>query len=197
MKKIGIMGGVFDPIHNGHLITAEKVREAFQLDTVVFIPSGMPPHKKERKIAASEHRLKMTELAVAGKPYFTVSDMEIRREGYSYALDTVEEFYRIYGDNIDLYFITGTDAAAEIAGWHKADELMAKCRFIAAARPGYGNGTEFPAKYKDRIIPFTETALEISSSAIREKLRKGQDIAAEVPASVAEYIKTHHLYTEE
>ena len=198
MARIGIMGGTFDPIHYGHLVTAEKVKEAFALDEVVFVPSGNPPHKKNRKVTPSFHRLAMVELAVSATPGFSVSAMEIERPGYSYALDTVNAFGQIYTEAAQLFFITGADAIMEIAGWYKADELMAKCEFIAAARPGYHFDEEhlLPAAYQRRIHVFEHTALAISSSQIRRMIRDNGDVSAMVPADVLAYVKAHHLYTE-
>lgn len=199
MKKIGIMGGTFDPIHYGHILIAAKVKKSFHLDEVVFVPSGNPPHKKERTITPAEHRLNMVKKAVAGIRGFSVSTMEIDRAGYSYALDTVNEFYRLYGDDIDLYFITGADAIAEIATWHKADELMGKCRFIASARPGYQIDKSHAAveAYKDRIFLFRETALAVSSSEIRQRIRQGKSVTSMLPEDVEQYIKAHRLYQKE
>ncbi len=199
MKRIGIMGGTFDPIHFGHLVTAEKVQAAFALNEVVFVPSGNPPHKKNRPVTKAVHRLAMVKLAVANHPGFSVSAVEIERKGYSYALDTVDEFHRIYGADTALFFITGADAILEIATWHKADELMAKCEFIAATRPGYHFDEEhaLPQAYQDRIHIFRETALAISSSRIRRLLRDGADVSEMLPESVYDYIKTHALYEKE
>lgn len=199
MKKIGIMGGTFDPIHFGHLVTAEKVQEAFSLDEVVFVPSGSPPHKKDRTVTAATHRLAMVKLAVEDHPGFSVSAIEIERKGYSYALDTVNEFHRIYGKATALFFITGADAILEIATWHKADELMSKCEFIAAARPGYHFDEKhaLPESYLDHIHLFPETALAISSSRIRRLIGDGADVAKMIPEKVNAYIKIHDLYQKE
>lgn len=196
MKKIGIMGGTFDPIHYGHIITASKVLCRYHLDEVVFVPSGNPPHKKNLRITPATDRLAMVEAAIDGHYGFSISTVEIERPGYSYALDTVNYFYEIYGDDIDLYFITGADAISEIATWYRADELMAKCRFIAAARPGYSFEKDDPTvkKYSDRIRIFAETALAISSSEIRCRVAAKEDISKLTPPSVAAYIKKHQLY---
>ena len=197
MKRIGIMGGTFDPIHNGHISIAQKVKDSYHLDEVVFVPSGNPPHKKERQITDASHRLAMVKAAISEIEGFTFSTMEMDRKGYSYALDTVNEFYAIYGDDIDLYFITGADAIAEIGTWHRADELMKKCSFIAAARPGYHIDEAYrriAEKFDHRISLFRETAHEESSSEIRRRIENGEDLGDMLPSAVADYIRTHGLY---
>ena len=199
MKSIGILGGTFDPIHNGHIAIAQKVQERYCLDEVVFVPSGNPPHKKERRITDASHRLAMVKEAIKDMAGFSFSTMEIDRKGYSYALDTVNEFYEIYGNDIDLYFITGADAIAEIATWHRADELMKKCSFIAAARPGYHIGEAYrniEEKFENRLFLFEETAHNESSSEIRERIANGCDVSAMLPEDVEGYIREHGLYKE-
>ena len=193
------MGGTFDPIHNGHIAIAQKVKERYCLDEVIFVPSGNPPHKKERRITDASHRLAMVKAAIKDTPGFSFSTMEIDRKGYSYALDTVNEFYEIYGNDIDLYFITGADAIAEIATWHRADELMKKCSFIAAARPGYHIGEAYnniKKAFDYRLFLFEETAHNESSSEIRERIAKGNDVSDMLPEEVANYIREHGLYKE-
>lgn len=199
MEKIGIMGGTFDPIHYGHILIAAKVKKSFGLNQVVFVPSGNPPHKKERIITPAEHRLNMVKRAVQDIRGFSVSTIEIDRAGYSYALDTVNDFYRLYGKDTNLYFITGADAIAEIATWHRADELMGKCLFIASARPGYHFDEEhaIAERYKDRIVLFPETNIAISSSEIRRRIAEGKSVTSMLPEEVERYIRDHHLYMKE
>lgn len=192
--RIGIMGGTFDPVHYGHLITAEKVRDSFFMDQVVFVPSGNPPHKKLMDISPAEHRLAMTKLAIDGIKNFSVSSLEIDRKGYSYALDTVNEFLDIYGEMTDLWFITGTDAIAEITSWYRFPELLNKCRFIAASRPGYSENSAVLSDYHDRIVLFEETSLEISSTEIRRRIAAGESVSGMLPSSVLKYILEHKLY---
>ena len=165
----------------------------------MFVPSGNPPHKKERRITDASHRLAMVKAAIKDMAGFSFSTMEIDRKGYSYALDTVNEFYEIYGNDIDLYFITGADAIAEIATWHRADELMKKCSFIAAARPGYHIDEAYrniEEKFENRLFLFEETAHNESSSEIRERIAKGCDVSAMLPQDVEHYIREHGLYKE-
>ena len=199
MKSIGIMGGTFDPIHFGHIITAEEVKKEYDLDDVVFVPSGNPPHKKGKIVTAAEHRLAMVRLAIKDREGLSLSDMEIRRGGYSYALDTVNSFYDIYGEDSDIWFITGADAIVTISHWYKADELMKRCRFIAAARPGYAldENDRSIKTYRGRISLFPETALSISSSDIRSLISRGagkDSLKDMLPAEVIDYIWEHGLY---
>ena len=199
MKSIGIMGGTFDPIHFGHIITAEEVKKEYDLDDVVFVPSGNPPHKKGKIVTAAEHRLAMVRLAIKDREGLSLSDMEIRRGGYSYALDTVNSFYDIYGEDRDIWFITGADAIVTISHWYKADELMKRCRFIAAARPGYAldENDRSIKTYRGRISLFPETALSISSSDIRSLISRGagkDSLKDMLPAEVIDYIWEHGLY---
>ena len=134
--KIGIMGGTFDPIHVGHLITAEVVRADFGLDEILFIPAGIPPHKESQKLAKATDRLAMTEIAVAGNPHFRVTDIELKRQGKSYTIDTIEELQRQLGYGVKLYFITGADAMNDLYSWHRPQELLHLCEFIVVTRQG-------------------------------------------------------------
>lgn len=199
MKKIGIMGGTFDPIHYGHLVTAEEVRQEFNLDKVVFVPSGKPPHKKDIIITPAEHRCAMVELAIASNPAFTLSRVEVDREGYSYAADTVDAFIDAYGKETEIYFITGADAIKAIMSWYKVDELMAKCKFIAATRPGYvfNKDQYLPEAYREKIFYFNVTALAISSSEIRQLTGAGKSIKYLLPEKTEEYIYKNNLYKQE
>jgi nicotinate-nucleotide adenylyltransferase len=126
-KRIGIMGGTFDPIHFGHLVAAEAARDSFELERVFFVPSGNPPHKKDYLVTDAEHRYLMTNLAVAANPFFEVSSVEIERKGYSYSIDTVTEFYNKYKDHAELYFITGADAVLEILTWKNSSRFYHIC----------------------------------------------------------------------
>ncbi|MEG1501352.1 MAG: nicotinate-nucleotide adenylyltransferase, partial [Clostridiales bacterium] len=135
-RRIGLMGGTFDPIHYGHLVTAEAARYKYLLDEVIFVPSGNPPHKKERRISSADDRLMMSTLATVTNSFFSVSDLEIIRGGYSYTYDTVREFKQLYPHS-EIYFITGADAISEIITWKKVELLFDQCYFIAATRPGF------------------------------------------------------------
>ena len=137
IKRIGVMGGTFDPIHNGHLVTAEEAWKQFQLDQVLFMPSGHPPHKEDRKSLDPEDRYLMTVIATATNPHFKVSRIEIERSGPSYTIDTVRELHRTYGKNTQVFFITGADAILEILTWKAPEKVLREAVFIAATRPGY------------------------------------------------------------
>lgn len=198
--RLGIMGGTFDPIHFGHLVTAEAVRDKFNLDKVIFVPSGNPPHKIKRSITDKKVRYLMTILATVTNPYFEVSAIEIEREGYTYTIDTIKEFKKIYGDSTDIYFITGADAILEILTWKNAEELLNICNFVAATRPGYANDTiNSKIKYIKRmfnkdIFQVTVPSLAISSTDIRNRVFEGRPIKYLLPESVERYIEKCGLY---
>lgn len=197
-NKVGIMGGTFDPIHFGHLVTAEAARHQFQLQRVIFIPAARPPHKTNRTISSPEHRLAMTRLAVQSNPHFEVSDMELTRPGPSYTIDTVAGVRRM-DPGSDIYFITGADAVLEILTWHRVEELLATCKFIAATRPGYRlkdltRITGLPEKYYQNIVTMEVPALAISSTDIRHRVRESRPIKYLLPELVEQYIFIEKLY---
>lgn len=193
------MGGTFDPIHFGHLATAEAVRENFALDEILFIPAARPPHKSGKPVTDEHHRLAMTLLATQSNKFFRVSDMELRRTGLSYTLDTMNELHQTFGDATELFFIIGSDSLADLSKWHAARELVAKCHFIAATRPGVDlnfSAVEnfFGADTNEHIHRTTTPGLEISSTDIREKIRRGRSIKYLVPEVVEDYIAREGLY---
>lgn len=193
------MGGTFDPIHYGHLIAAEEARHKFNLSQVSFVPCGIPPHKKDYKVTAAEHRYAMTLLATASNPYFSVSRVEIDRPGPSYAVDTIKIFRKQFGEDVELFFITGLDAVLEVLTWKNPDELVRLCHFIAVTRPGYDAQKlqeQLPAHYLDRISLLAIPGVDISSTMIRERVRKGEPIRYLTPDAVCDYIAKHRLYKE-
>lgn len=199
VRRFGIMGGTFDPIHNGHLLTAEFVRDAYALSKIMFIPAARSPFKLDKKVATAQHRLQMTRLAVADNPYFEASDIEMRREGVSYTADTIQELRQRFGEGAELYFITGADAINDLPAWHEPEKLLSSCHFIAATR----QGTELDLKHlraffgplcDEHIHQLTTPELEISSTNIRERIRDGHSIRYMVPESVEEYIRKEGLY---
>lgn len=200
-RRIGIMGGTFNPIHYGHLVTAETARVQFNMDQVLFIPSGNPPHKKDQTIVETERRYMMTVLAVMSNPDFYASRIEIDREGYSYSIDTIHELQQIYGPETEICFITGADAFYSMNTWHRAEELMESCHFIAATRPGFDKEdllrslTDSMKNNPNLRISFLDVpALSISSSDIRQRIENGLSIRYLLPESVEAYIHKYHLY---
>lgn len=201
MREICLMGGTFDPIHYGHLVVAEEVRQKFKLDRVVFIPAGRPPHKAGQDISEPHHRVNMTLLATASNPYFEVSTLEVERRGLSYTIDTVEAIQRVY--EIDrVYFITGADAVLEILTWKEVEKLLSMTTFIAATRPGYdlhnlqGTLHTLPSEIIKKIQPLEVPALSISSSDIRSRVKAGRSIKYLLPEPVEAYIHKNALYHE-
>jgi len=194
--RIGLMGGTFDPIHYGHLVTAEAAREKFALDEVIFVPSGNPPHKKEIPISAAEHRLMMVIMATISNPYFHISRLELERPGFSYTFDTVNDFLRQYNNNCEIYFITGADAILEITTWKDVDALMENCYFIAATRPGFNLDElyKLPANFLSKISFMQVPALAISSTDIRRRVASGESIKYLLPEAAESYIYKQKLY---
>lgn len=199
VRRLGIMGGTFDPIHNGHLLTAEFVRDAYGLAKVIFIPAARSPFKLDKKVETANHRLQMTRLAVADNPYFEASDIEMRREEVSYTSDTIRELHQILGRETELYFITGADAINDLPAWHEPQVLLRSCHFIAATRQGTSLDLAhlrdfFGPLCDEHIHQLTTPELEISSTNIRERIREGHSIRYMVPRSVEEYIRKEGLY---
>ncbi len=202
-KRIGVMGGTFDPIHHGHLVTAEEAWKQFQLDMVLFVPSGHPPHKEDRRNLDPESRYLMTVIATADNPHFQVSRMEIDRPGPSYTIDTVRELHRIYGKNTRIFFITGADAILEILTWKDPEKLLREAWFIAATRPGYDLKRleeALPEAEKERhaedprVLVMEIPALAISSTDVRQRVREGRPITYLVPKGVREFIEKNGFY---
>ena len=190
------MGGTFDPTHHGHLLTAEEARWQFELDEVVFVPTGRPWMKEDREVSPAQDRYLIVVIATSANPRFSVSRLEIEREGPTYTVDTLRSLRDQYAEDVELFFITGADAMLEIFQWKDPEEAFALAHFIAATRPGYdlaaferGAPTEHP---KVTVMPIP--ALAISSSDIRERVRKGQPIRYLVPEGVQTYIEKAGLY---
>jgi len=189
------MGGTFNPIHHGHLVTAEAIRDEFKLDKVIFVPSGKPPHKDNNKIASPDHRWMMTVLATITNEYFSVSSMEVKKKGESYTRDTILELKKIYGETTDCYFITGADAIAEISTWHKVEDLPKLAKFIAVSRPGYKlDINKIDSRFRKCTYLIEVPALAISSTEIRKRIKRGQSIKYLLPETVENYIYKNNLY---
>lgn len=197
-RGLGILGGTFDPIHIGHLRIAEAVYERIALEQIIFIPAFVPPHKVGQDYAPAEHRYAMTELAVKPYPHFTVSDMELRRSGVSYTIDTLRELRHKYPEK-ELYFIIGADSVAQLHTWNSIEEMLQLATFVAAGRPGYEGVMEevvhhLGAAAAERIMLLHTPEYDISSTEIRIRLHEGASLAGLVPRAVEQYINTHNLY---
>lgn len=196
--RLGIMGGTFDPIHNGHLVAAEQAYFDLGLNVVLFMPAGRPAFKLDKKVTSAEDRYAMTLLATADNPHFLASRLEIDRGGVTYTADTLRILRDVYPENVELYFITGADAIAEIVTWHDAEAIAASAHLVAATRPGYNldhamdaiaeSGIDFDVTYLS--VP----ALAISSSYLRDRVAAGQGLRYLTPDSVTGYLHKHRLY---
>lgn len=187
--RIGVMGGTFDPIHNGHLVAASEVADAFQLDEVIFVPTGVPWHKKA--VSSAEHRYLMTVIATAANPSFTVSRVDVDRPGVTYTIDTLEEVAKTY-PNADLFFISGADAIAQILVWKDIEKIWPLATFVAVSRPGHV--LELPDTEQAAIEVLEVPALAISSTTVRARVTAGKPIWYLVPDGVVQYIAKHELY---
>jgi len=189
------MGGTFDPIHHGHLVAASEVQASFDLDEVVFVPTGQPWQKVDRIVSAAEHRYLMTVIATASNPRFTVSRVDIDRGGPTYTIDTLRDLIEVY-DGAEMYFITGADALAEIFTWRDAGELFDMARFVGCTRPGYTmDATLLREIPSDRVTLLEIPALAISSTECRQRRRVGDPVWYLVPDGVVQYIAKHDLYS--
>lgn len=198
--RIGVMGGTFDPIHYGHLVTAEEALVQFNLDKVVFMPTGRPVRKTHRHISSAEDRYLMTVIATASNPDFEVSRLEIDRLGDTYTVDTMNLLREMYGPRADLFFISGADAVREILTWKNADRFAHLCTFIAATRPGYEADLGPSALTDGAPLPAVESmevpALAISSSDIRARVGSRRPVRYLLPEAVAAYVEKNGLYRE-
>lgn len=200
--RIGVMGGTFNPIHYGHLVAAEAARAEFGLNKVIFVPSGNPPHKQNQIIADAEHRYLMTVLATASNPDFEVSRVEVDKDDLTYSVYTIKDLRKVYGENAEIFFITGADAVLELLTWYKIEELLTLCKFIAVTRPGFDKREleqkiqEISSKYNGEIICIEVPLLAISSTDIRERLRDGKPVKYLLPETVEEYMSKNGLYKE-
>lgn len=196
--RLGIMGGTFDPIHNGHLVAAEQAFDDLGLDLVVFMAAGRPAFKLDKDVTSGEDRYAMTLLATADNPHFVASRFEIDRGGVTYTADTLRLLRELYPDNVEFYFITGADAITEIVTWRDAADIARIAHLVGATRPGYdldqawdviaASGITFDVTYLS--VP----ALAISSSYLRERVHEGQSLRYLTPDSVTGYIHKHGIY---
>jgi nicotinate-nucleotide adenylyltransferase len=192
------MGGTFDPIHYGHLVTAEEALVQFNLDRVVFMPTGRPARKTERQVSSAEHRYLMTVIATASNPDFTVSRLEVDRPGVTYTVDTVLELRSMHGPDAEIYFITGADAVLDIVTWRDSERLTDVCTFIAATRPGHdiSDFSDRAAAANLRVELMEVPALAISSTDIRARIAARRPVRYLLPEAVAAYADKSGLYRE-
>lgn len=191
-SRVGVFGGTFDPIHIGHLITAEAARRLLGLARVLFVPAHVPPHKRE-VATPPEQRHHMVVLACAGNPHFAVSDVEMRRGGPSYTIETLRVLGPDYPPGTEFFLIMGADSVLEIASWKDSDALLAKANVVVLGRPGY-ELHELPPALADRVTLLSTPLVEISSTDIRRLAREGESIRYLVTDSVADYIRSAGLY---
>lgn len=197
--RIGLMGGTFNPIHLGHLLISEYIRETFPLDKIIFIPSGNPPHKDLNLIVNAHHRYNMVELAIKDNPFFAISDIEVIRKGKSYTIDTIDEIKKNYPDD-SIYFIIGGDSLSNLSTWKDYETLLKKTNFILIDRHGFEENKltryikELEDKYGANIDYMDGPEIEISSTLIRENLINGKSIKYMVTKDVEDYIYNNSLY---
>jgi nicotinate-nucleotide adenylyltransferase len=200
MQRIGIMGGTFNPVHKGHIAIAEAARKRFRLNRVIFVPSGNPPHKTDEYVAPKEDRFRMVKLVIAGKKHYRISRAELDRPGFSYAVDTFNELKKEYRGKAKLYYIMGMDSINEILTWKKPMELFKLCQFIVATRPGAKIRTmrrvlKFPpVRMHADQVHLIEVKMNVSSTRIRESLKKGEMPVKLLPRKVVAYIRKRQLY---
>jgi nicotinate-nucleotide adenylyltransferase len=194
VRRIGIMGGTFDPIHHGHLVAASEVADRFGLDEVVFVPTGVPWQKGDVTVSSAEDRYLMTVIATASNPRFQVSRVDIDRDGPTYTVDTLRDLRAEYGPKTQLYFITGADALEKILSWKDTDQMFGLAHFVGVTRPGFElSAAHLPA---DAVTLVEVPAMAISSTNCRERVAAGKPVWYLVPDGVVQYIAKRRLYRE-
>lgn len=194
-KRLGLMGGTFDPPHVAHLLIAEAARIEFSLDEVIWLPAGDPPHKGD-DVTDQEHRYAMTLLATADHPHFRVSRLELERQGPSYTLYTLQHFAAAFPE-VELYFLVGGDSVLDLMNWHRPEEILRLCEIVGVTRPGYDLGLMselLPMEFLSRIHALEQPGFDISSTQLRARIRAGESIRYFTPPSVADYLAKHRLY---
>ena len=193
-RRVGVMGGTFDPIHHGHLVAGSEVASLFELDEVVFVPTGTPWQKAESEVTPAEDRYLMTVIATASNPRFTVSRTDLDRSGPTYTIDTLRDLRAQRGPDVELYFITGADALSNILTWRDVDELLELAHFVGCTRPGHRLAD--PGLPDGRVSLVEVPALAISSTDCRDRVRRGEPIWYLVPDGIVQYINKRGLYQE-
>ena len=195
--RIGILGGMFNPIHYGHLVIASEVKDRLNLDKVIFVPAGKAPHKKVKR-ATPDERYQMVSLAIKGNSSFAVSPIEIEKSKLAsrptFTLETIEEFVKIYGKRGKIYFIVGLDEMLKISTWKEPKKLLELCKFVVVTRPGY-ESKKLDKRIASKVMMLQVPGLEISASDIRQRIKTGRPIGYLLPRSVEEYIRKKRLYS--
>ncbi len=196
--RLGVFGGTFDPIHYGHLVAAEEVRARLELDKVLFVPAGLPPHKLDHVISPAHHRLTMLQLAIASNPGFEISRVDVERQEPCFTVDTLALLQKEWGEETELYFIMGMDSLSEILTWKNPQRLIRLARIVVVGRPGFqadvSDLEEALPGASQHIQIVDAPRFEVSSSDIRRRVREGLPIRYQVPAAVEAYIREHRLY---
>jgi nicotinate-nucleotide adenylyltransferase len=198
LRRIGVIGGTFDPVHYGHLVAAEEARVSMNLERVLFVVANVPPHKLDEEITPVEHRLAMVSLAIASNPYFAISRVDVVRPGPSYTVDTISILQEQWGQETEIYFIMGLDSLMELPTWHQPERLIQLCHLVVVRRPGF----ELDMAQLEVSLPGISSRVEIldmpemdiSSSELHERVREGLPIKYQVPPEVERYINDHELY---
>ena len=193
-RRVGVMGGTFDPIHHGHLVAASEVQSFFDLDEVVFVPTGRPWQKESRQVSPAEDRYLMTVIATASNPRFSVSRVDIERTGPTYTIDTLRDIREVHGPDAELFFITGADALAQMLSWRDMGEMFTLAQFIGCTRPGHQLSD--PGLPNGRVSLVEVPALAISSTECRQRVRSGEPIWYLVPDGIVQYINKRGLYRD-
>jgi len=201
VTRIGVLGGTFDPIHYGHLVIAEDARVYLRLEKILFVPAREPPHKPKGSYSPFQHRVRMTELAIAANPYFEICLIEAERPGPSYSVDTLRQLQAEMGPTVELYFIIGMDSLSDILTWHKPQELIRLCRLVVAERAGYqvalSELQQALPGLRERMVLIDTPELSISSTDLERRVRGGLPIRYQVPPDVERYIREHKLYVDQ
>lgn len=200
MKRIGIFGGTFNPIHNAHIKIADESRKKLKLAKVIFVPTGIPPHKSKKDISSALDRLKMVKLAIAKNKYFEISKTEIMSHRKAYSINTISKFRKKYGKNTRLFFLLGIDAMLEISTWRKAKDVVKLCKFVCLTRPGYKVKKLKEKLFKEGFVLKKDfkylkvSSLKISSTEIRNRIKFGLTVRNMLPIEVEKYIREKYLY---
>ncbi len=203
-RRIGILGGTFDPVHYGHLVIAEEVRAVLELDEMVFVPAGQPPHKQGEAITPARHRLAMLELAIASNPAFTISLVDMDRPGPSYTVDMLRLLHERWIEPVAIYFVIGWDSLEEFPTWYDPAGILEQLTYLVAVhRPGYQNIPEYREWLEkqvpgigQRLLPIAAPQLAISATDLRRRVAEGRPIKYQTPEAVERYIYQHGLYQQ-